>query len=318
MRIGITILLLVLFAAPRAFAAAPDADHAAALESFHRGTELVEAGKFQEAVDAFREALQREPASVGARVNLADCYERLGAPEIAWREYAIAAAYARKADDSRAPLARASAAALEPKVLLLNLVGTPAPAMQLRLDGYLVAPELLAQATLAVAPGRHRVELSVPGAAPTSLEVLGGPGEAREVSLAFESVQEKRSVAAALPSPPPLPLPSSPSPQRTWGFVLGGLGLAGIGVGAAFGGVALSKQSTIEAQSHDPSVGAARFYSARSSAETISAVSTAGFIAGGASLIAGIVLVALAPKAPRAAWLRVGPAGMGGAACLEF
>jgi len=58
--------LLVAVALPLALtaplrAAPPEAEHVAAVESFRRGTQLVEAGQMQQAIDAFREALRHEP-----------------------------------------------------------------------------------------------------------------------------------------------------------------------------------------------------------------------------------------------------------------
>jgi len=104
------------------------------------------------------------------------------------------------------------------------------------------------------------------------------------------------------------------SARRTWGFVLGGVGIAGAGVGAAFGALALSRRSTLEAESHDPSIGATRFYEDRSNANTLAAVSTAGFIVGAIGLGAGIALVATAASTSPVASLRVAPSvGSGGA-----
>ncbi len=296
------LLLLFLLAPTPALAAPPDADHAAAVESFRRGTQLVEAGKLQEAVDAFRDALQREPASVGARLDLADCYEKIGAPASAWREYVITGAYARKAGDAREAMARSSAAALEARLLVVKLVGPASSATQIHIDGDPVAEEIVARGSFAVSPGRHRVEITEPGKRPISVDLGGAAGETRALAIAFES------------EPPPARAHAEPrvpaargSAQTTWGLLLGGVGLAGVGVGAAFGGLALSKRSTLESESHDPSVGSTRFYGDRSNADTLAAVSTAGFIVGGVALAGGIALLATAPSASPVGTIRLAP-----------
>jgi hypothetical protein len=306
---GASVLLFVLLVTAPAVAAPPDASHAAAIESFRRGTQLVEAGKLQDAVDAFRDALQHEPASVGARLNLADCYEKIGAPAPAWREYVVAAAYARKAGDAREALARSSAAALEARLVVVKLVGPTSSAMEVHVDGDPVGEDIVARASFAVSPGRHRIEIIEPGKRPISVDLAGAAGEIHALTIAFE------------PEPPPAPAgaPAEPSPhagsaQRTWGFVLGGLGIAGAGVGTAFGGLALSRKSTLETESHDPSVGATRFYDDRTNASTLATVSTAGFIVGAIALGTGIALVATAPSTGPVGSLRVAPSVGGGSA----
>jgi hypothetical protein len=295
--------LCVLLATAPAVAAPADADHAAAVESFRRGTQLVEAGRLQDAVDAFRDALQREPASVGARLDLADCYEKIGAPASAWREYVITSAYARKAGDAREGMARSSAAALEARLLVVKLVGPTSGALQIHVDGDPVAEEIVTRGSFAVSPGRHHVEITEPGKRPISVDLAGAGGETRALSIAFEP-EPPSPVRAHIE--PRLPAPSS-STQPTWGFLVGGVGIAAVGVGAAFGGLALSKRSTLETESHDPSVGSTRFYSDRSNADTLAAVSTAGFIVGGVALAGGIALVATAPSASRVGSIRLAP-----------
>jgi hypothetical protein len=288
----------------------PDAGHAAAVESFRRGTQLVEAGKLQDAVDAFRDALQREPASVGARLDLADCYEKIGSPASAWREYVLAEAYARKASDAREAMARSSAAGLEVRLFVVRLVGSAPPAMEVHVDGDPIAPEIVSRGSFALAPGRHRVELTEPGKRPISEDIAGSAGGTRALTILFED-----EPAPPPPTPEPSGAPGRGSAQRTWGLVLGGVGLVGAGVGGVFGGLALSKRSTLESESRDASVGSARFYSDRSNADTLAAVSTVGFIAGGVALAAGIALVATAPSGhATVGWVRVGPdVGTGGA-----
>ena len=314
-----SVFAVALFLSAPTFAAT-DADHAAAVESFRRGTQLVEAGKLQDAVDAFREALQREPASVGARLDLADCYEKMGAPASAWREYAIAEAYARKAGDTRQSMARSSASALEGRLLLVRLLGGNASvAVELRVDGDLVAEEIVRRGSLAVAPGRHHVAITAPGKKPLSEEISGNAGETRAMAMVLES--ESPQPPPARDEPPPAP-PQAPSSQKTWGLVVGGAGLAAIGAGTVFGAVAVAKKSSLESESHDPSVGSARFYSDRSNADALATVSTVSLIAGGASLVAGIVLVTTAPASRRAGWVRVAPSvalgGAGAVAVGEF
>jgi hypothetical protein len=304
----------LLAARPAVAAPSSDSDHAAAVESFRRGTQLVEAGKLQEAIDAFRNALLREPASVGARLDLADCYEKIGAPASAWREYVVAESYARRAGDARQAVARSSAAGLEAKLFVVTLAGEAPAAMEVHVDGDSIPPPIVARGSVALAPGRHRFELTAPKKRPVSAELVGSGGETRALAILFENERSPMPLAA---EETPEPARAAASPQRTWGFVLGGVGVAGVGAGAVFGALALGKRSSLQAESHDSSIGSARFYADRSNADTLATVSTVAFIAGGLALAGGIALVALAPTRRAGAtqlargWIRVGALGTG-------
>jgi tetratricopeptide (TPR) repeat protein len=297
-------------------AAQPEPEHAAAVESFRRGTQLVEAGRMQEAIDAFREALRHDPASVGARLDLADCYEKIGAPASAWREYAIAEAHARQANDPRREMARTSGAHLETGLLLVTLTGSRVSGMELRVDGDPVAGEIVDRGVIAVAPGRHRIDLSAPGKKPIAQDVAGGAGETRSVALAFDddsprdvTPRDERSGTVSS---------SSSSAQRTWGVAIGVLGLAGAALGSVAGAIAVSDKSDLEREAHDASVGSTRFYADRSTADTFANVSTAALIAGGVALVAGVGLYLTAPSSSGLP-LRAGVGqGAGGSTALIF
>jgi tetratricopeptide (TPR) repeat protein len=270
-------------------AAPPEAEHAAAVESFRRGTQLVEAGQLQGAIDAFREALQHEPASVGARLDLADCYEKIGSPASAWREYAIAEAHARETGDPRQEMARSSGAHLESSLLVLALTvhGQPVEGMDLRVDGDPVVREILRRGVIAVAPGRHRVDLSAPGKRPLSQDVAGGAGEKHGLTISFEA-------ESAAPTDEPT-RPAS-SAQKNWGIAIGSLGLAAVALGSATGAIAVADKSNLQRESTDSTVGAPRFYADRSSADTFANISTATLVAGGIVLAAGVSVYLSAPS----------------------
>jgi hypothetical protein len=276
-------------------AATPEAEHAAAIESFRRGTLLVERGNLQDAIEAFREALQHEPSSVGARLDLADCYEKVGAPAPAWREYTLAEGYAQRANDARRTLARSSAAHLEPRVLLVTLSGQATTTMRVRADGEAVADEIVARRTFALAPGSHRVEITAPGKRDLALDVTGRAGETRAIEVALvDDAPASRAPPSA--SGDASTIASADSSQKTWGLVLGGLGLAGIAAGSVTGLMAASKKTALESEATDPAIGPSRFYADRTTAKTFALVSTASFIAGGVGLAAGSILFLTAPS----------------------
>jgi hypothetical protein len=302
--IGCVACALSLAVSAPALAVPPEPEHEAAVESFRRGTQLVEAGHLESAIDAFREALRHEPASVGARLDLADCYEKIGSPTSAWREYTIAEAHARKANDPRREMARSSRAHLEASLLLVTFTGKQSPGTELRVDGDPVGEEILERGSLAMAPGRHRLVLTAPEKKPLAIDVAGAAGETRLVAIAFDI--DRQPPAAEEPRR------ISPTPRKTWAIALGAIGIGGIALGAVAGVVALADKSNLEGESHDPSVGSTRFYSDRSTAGTFANVSTAAFIGGGLVLGAGVGLYFLSPSPqPRAIRAAVGPIGAG-------
>lgn len=96
---------------------------------------------------------------------------------------------------------------------------------------------------------------------------------------------------------------SGAGPWRTIGFVAGGVGIAGLGVGAAFGLKAMSDKNSAQCDASN-----ACSPGPLSDARTSATLSSVGFIAGGVLLAGGAALVLLAPRGhPEGAALRVAP-----------
>jgi hypothetical protein len=104
------------------------------------------------------------------------------------------------------------------------------------------------------------------------------------------------------------------SGQRTAAFVVGGVGVAGLALGAVFGIVALGKNGDLrnacggDVHTCVLPAGSPSVTGPRDSARSASTVSTIAFIAGGAALAGGVVLFATAPSAASVASVRVGAA----------
>jgi tetratricopeptide (TPR) repeat protein len=86
-RAGPALALLLALLAPARTQAQPPPRAATADELFAKGVQLHQAGDVLGAVEAYQEALQRDPARVDARSNLGAAYVRLGRYEDAVREY---------------------------------------------------------------------------------------------------------------------------------------------------------------------------------------------------------------------------------------
>jgi hypothetical protein len=108
----------------------------------------------------------------------------------------------------------------------------------------------------------------------------------------------------ATPKPVPATPPPAPSsggrPLRTAGWVLGGVGLGGVLLGSVFGVSAIGKwndaKNLCNTSSGCPGGTRGQAESDRSTAVTDATLSTVGFVAGGALLATGIVLIVVAPS----------------------
>jgi hypothetical protein len=143
--------------------------------------------------------------------------------------------------------------------------------------------------SLAIDPGSHTVRFESPGREPVEKTLIVREGEKeRHLNVVLTPA------AAAAGS-------STWSTSKTLALVSGGVGLIGIGVGAAFGAMASSEWST---QQKDCGSSAAcpnhpGAVSAHDSTETDGAVSTAMFVVGAAGVAGALILWFTAPKAEK-------------------
>lgn len=303
-------LLVVLAAtvvmAPSARAQSP-ADRATAQGLFEEARALVQQGQPERACPKFEESQRLDPAA-GTQFNLADCYERLGRTASAWTLFLeVAAAMRAQNQPQRESAARQRAAALEPR---LSRVVVKVPEEH-RVEGLAIKRDATrvgeAQwgSAVPVDPGKHAVRASAPGYVEWTGEVEVEPGGAiaEVVVPALDEAPEKPAAEDAVSqqtgagSPKDAGVERGTGPWRITAYALGGIGVAGLGVGAALGGRALSLKN--ESQK-DCDVNACRTESGRKAyqdAQTAGTMATVGFAVGGAALAAGLTLFFLDPDA---------------------
>jgi hypothetical protein len=136
--------------------------------------------------------------------------------------------------DDRESVAVESAKTLEPKLsyLTVGVTATPGVALEIKRDGKVISDALWNTAT-PVDPGAHSVEASAPGKKPwsTSFNVADGP---RQESVVVPTLEDAPVAAEAAPPPLSAPPPAPPPPssmQKTTGWVLLGVGSAGLVTG---------------------------------------------------------------------------------------
>jgi hypothetical protein len=305
-------------------------EQAAAEALFKQGRDLMNAGRFAEACPMLAESERLDPAA-GTLLNLATCYERSGQLASAWATYKDAATAAQRADQQeRAQLARRKAGELETKLPTLTIVVPAAadrPDLQIKRDGDIVGRPAWG-AAIPVDPGAHTIEATAAGRKPWHGQAsVEGPGVQNTVEVPPLEIEPAIAPGPVVPpSPPPADAAVRPEPaiapvgrsggsgQRAVAIALGSVGLAGVVVGAVFGGIARSDNNDAKGHCLIDSACDAQGMSSTSSAQHAATASTIAFTAGGVLVATGVVLYLTAPSGASAAGARVGLSPLVGAA----
>jgi hypothetical protein len=167
---------------------------------------------------------------------------------------------------------------------------------------------------LPVDVGSHTIEATAPGRKPFKTSVLiQKDGDKKELAIAKLEVDD--SVATTPPTSTVVPPPPHPvehdddgATQRTVGYIVAGVGVAGLVVGGVTGFLAIGKEN--DSKKACPNSGACADQSgvdANSSAKTLGTVSTIAFIAGGVALAGGAALILTSRSGSRKGELKVFP-----------
>jgi hypothetical protein len=292
---------------------------------FDAGVLQMEAGRYAEACPSIQHSYELDPRP-GVLFTLAECqskWGRIAAAVARYQEYLTAysalSPAKKKLQTSRPAAARAQIAALSPEVpkLTLTLARTAPRGTVVERDGHLV-PEASLGASIPVDPGDHLVRLSVAGGRLSEVHVKLARGESRSVDLDFPA-------ASAEAVPPGHDTSRATSGRRVGALVTGGLGLAGLVLGGAMGGVALAKKGSVDAHCNVGGIPEACDHAGKAAADELQSfalASTVGLAAGTALVVLSTVLFLTEPPAPRPAvtarWIHVsaGPLGTTGASMI--
>lgn len=296
-----TLSSCLFLAAPSALADPGDAAAAEAL--FAEGKRLMDEGQHAEACPKLAESQRLDPGT-GTLLNLATCYEGAGQLASAWSTWLSAASSARTAGQSeREALARDRAAALEPKLGRLTIVVPEeqrAPGLIVSRDGVDLSSATWGTA-LPTDAGEHKIVARAPGREPYETTTTVEDGTTAEIAI---------PELAIAPEPPPdqpgtttsgsgvADAPPARASTKPLGFALLGVGVVGIGVGSAFGLMAIDQNDKSKANCDPDDITQCNGtgVSQRNDALTFGNVSTVAFIAGAAFATAGVVLVLTSPK----------------------
>ena len=300
------------------------ADPAAAQALFNEGRKLMAERNYAAACPKLEES-QRLDAGIGTQFNLADCYEHIGRTASAWAQFLEVAAAAKSSGQrARESNARVRAAQLEPRLSRLVVVvdaSRAPPGLVVKRDDVDVGVGQWGT-PVPIDPGPHVIAASAPGKVRWETRVVVGERADRATATvpALEDAPPEAPPVVAQPPSPETAAPQRPSArpheaqttvlnadlhpgrtQRVLGFVAGGIGLVGVGIGAGYGLLSKSKHD----QANSGHCDARGFCDAtgitlRDDAIRAGTASTVAFVAGGVALAIGILLLVTAPSDPAA------------------
>jgi hypothetical protein len=324
-----------------AAAQSTSADKALATQLYDDADAAMKAGNYGTACPKYHESYRLDP-QLGILLHLADCHEKMGKLASAWAEFkeAIEFAERKKAGgqaETRDQLARTRATALEPKLARMTVKVTDEIQGLEVLRGEAPVSRAIWGSAVPIDPGTYTITAKAPGkktwTQSVKVEALGARIEVVVPKLEPEPVAatpppEKPAAPVPTPVATPVPPPAksaqadlgvtppASSPQKTIGFVVGGVGVVGLAVGAVF---FLKRNSALSDRDAICPTG----FCSPSEGEQIRALesdaksaTTLGLVVGGlggAALVGGIVLIATAPSNRPSAmvtpWMNAGAGG---------
>jgi hypothetical protein len=284
-------------------------DPAAAQALFDEARKLTTQGRHAEACAKLDESNRLDPG-IGTQFHLADCQEKSGRIASAWANFLEVASQARasgQGDREKAALKRA--AQLESRIPKLRIDVPEAnrvSGLEIRRDGMLVGAAQWGT-PVPVDPGEHELVATAPGKRTLTQKFRADAGKTANLELPRLEDDPGESSAAA-PSqtfvssgepgaaPASSIAPESPGPRRDETsagggtnplvYVLAGVGVVGVGLGATFALMAGSTNEDSKAlcQENDPNRCSQAGVDMRNDALAQGNVATVAFIAGGAAL----------------------------------
>lgn len=322
----------------------PDSAQAAlANQLFDDAEKLMAGNRVSEACPKYAESQRLDP-QLGTLLHLGVCYGEVGKTASAWASFKDAADMAARKHDERESVARRYIADLEPRLSRLTIEvawGNPTT-IELRRDGEPLGRAAWGSA-VPIDPGPHVITASSSSFKDwqTTIDVPAGASSVRVSVPKLEPLAAPANPAptantgaasiAAQPAPAPMAdtkSQDSSSTQRTWGYVVGGVGIVGLAVGTVSAFAVNSKVSdrndanACSATYSCTVTDRGRIEQLTSNARSDAVVANIGFIAGGVAVVGGALLVFTAmPKESKTAetvnvqpWVATNSAGfsMGG------
>jgi hypothetical protein len=278
---------------------------------FLKGVKLQEEGSLEAAIIEFERAYDLAP-NYRVLYNIAVVYRDKGDKAAALRSFErYLADGGTELDAKRKKDVDGEIARLRDLVAYVTIKANVAGA-DVTLDDFPIGKTPISK-VIYVNVGRRKLEISKDGYKGDQKIVTLAGGDRPTIEFTLKEIKKEPPppipTATAVPTATATAAPSAPTPpredpgtsQRTLGYALGGVGIVGLGVGAAFGLLANSKWSSVKDVCKD--TGAGRKCPTQAdqdkaeSAKSQANIGTLGFALGGTALAAGIVLLLTIPSA---------------------
>ncbi len=284
---------------------------------FREGVRLRDGGDFASACPKFADSFALDPAP-GTLVNLGDCEVRIGKLIAAIEHYKLAIAGFPKGDKRRDLLSQ-KLVSVEPKLAHLTIRVAPTVPETARITrGAAPFDRHESGVSVTTDPGKLVVVVAADGRTDSTYDVELGEGQSKELQVDVGAPVPEKPVAAPRPVIAEKLATTEPRPLRTAGFIVGGVGVAGLGVGVVTGLMAMGKASTVRSHCDTTTYACdSEGVDAAKSGNVLAPVSTVSFIAGGVLLAGGVTMVFLGSKKKESTVSLVPTAGpLGGGAML--
>jgi hypothetical protein len=276
------------------------ADKAAAEALFKEGRAALEKGDYTTACAKFTASLKSSGAT-GPLVNLAECEEKRGRIATALGLWRDAAGRLAGTTDDRLVIARERIAALESRAprMIVKLPEDAPPGTSIRVDGE--RSDRAPGQPVTVDPGVHEVVISAPGHEAQKMTVTLAEREIKEITAGPGQKLATTVAVKSQPLPGPGPDPEPTNVKRTIGFVVGGLGVAGLVVGGVTGGIMLGKSAIVDDHC-DPETKRcdAEGLDAADAGKSLATLNAIAFATGVVGVGAGLYLILTSGGAPKA------------------
>jgi hypothetical protein len=225
-------------------AAATPIQREQAQSRFHRGKDLVGRKHYEEAVVEFR-ASHEIVASPNTRLELARCLRAMGKIVAAYAELGRTMIEAKElvGQDNRYQRAYDAASAeraeIEPQLGFVTMtIQNAAADSKVVVDGEEIRRAAWGEPA-PVAAGGTEIVVETPGRSPVKRTLTLAAGQKTQVTIDAQPPEPPAPAQAAAPEPPPDHASWTKSP-RTWAYVAGGVGVAGLVTFAVMGAMAQS------------------------------------------------------------------------------
>jgi hypothetical protein len=223
---------------------------------FLRGKDLMNKKDHDGALSEFR-ASHDIVASPNTRLEIARCLQTMGKLVEAYAEFGRTAVEAKelKAEDNRYQRAYDAAiterAQLQPMLGFVSLtVENPAEGTRVTVGGEEIRRAAWAEPAPVMA-GTTAVVVRTAGHAPVERTVTLAAGATATLTIDAQSGEPDSAAAPATAEAPVVQSPSDRSPLRTWAYVAGGVGAAGLATFAIFGAMARSTYGDLQGSCGD-------------------------------------------------------------------